>query len=790
MAKKKKEGKKKEEEIEDEPSPFSNMIQADAKKSLIFVFLLTFGVLSVLGFFEAAGLLGSWIDTGIGALFGYGKWLLPILLFGLAGMMLLGKSSPASEAVKYAGLITMYLSILGLIHLMMGDDMESLKQIAQAGEGGGYVGFALAALFLMLAGKVAAVILLLAILVAGVIMAFNVSLAGSLQGIWKKKEELTEQKESASDEEESVLPQEEMKSEGGEEAPQEEAPKTILEEHNISLLEFPDEEEELLAELDGEDVEDEDQDDEQPVVQKRKRRSRYAWKLPAYDLVEYSRDKAEGGDTAHNISIIQKTLKYLGIEVEPGEVTEGPTVTQYTFTPAPGVKISRITTLNNDLALALAKHPIRIEAPIPGKSLIGIEVLNQKTAQVRLRNILESREFKEKKGNLTVVLGEDVSGKNVLANLQKMPHLLIAGRTGSGKSVCINTLLLSLLFQNSPEDLKLILVDPKRVELSMYKDIPHLKTSVITDMKKVVSVLKWAVGEMERRYQLLEEAGTRDLMGYHEKYTRGEKKIATDKETNESREVPLENLPFIVIVIDEVADLMAQHGKEVEAIVSRLTAKSRAIGIHLVLATQRPEATVITGLIKANIPSRIAFQLKSHIDSRTILDAGGAEKLLGNGDMLYAPSEGSETKRIQGVYVTEEEVRRVTQDLRDKKKELEEDEEEDIFGESLDRDELAAALDAVDSGAEQDEMYTKAKEIIINSGKASTTSLQTMLGIGYPKAARLMNLLEENGIVGVVDGKKKVLVGKAGALEVTDQNETKYEDAHITEQADRDKWQM
>jgi S-DNA-T family DNA segregation ATPase FtsK/SpoIIIE len=343
------------------------------------------------------------------------------------------------------------------------------------------------------------------------------------------------------------------------------------------------------------------------------------------------------------------------------------------------------------------------------------------------------------------------------------------------------------LYQNSPQDLKLILVDPKRVELATYKGIPHLQTDVIVDMKKVVTVLKWAVAQMERRYKVLEDAHCRDLAGYQEKSSRGDTRTVVNFETNTTREEPLEHLPYMVIVIDEVADLMAQHGKEVEAIVSRLTAKSRAIGIHLVLATQRPEATVITGLIKANIPSRIAFQLKSHIDSRTILDAGGAEKLLGSGDMLYAPSEGSETKRIQGVFVSEDEVKKVTNFLRKQKEELGDDEDEDPFSPATGDDSLMDALDAVDDGAEQDDMYLRAREVIINSGKASTTSLQTVLGIGYPKAARLMNLLEENGIVGMIDGKKKVLVGKT--VDTEDEEDTKYGDEHLRDQSERDKWQ-
>lgn len=791
MAKKKKESKKKEAEIEEEESSaISNILHADAKKSLLLVFLITFGLLSVLGFFDAAGLIGHWIDMGIGSLFGYGKWLLPILLFSLAGMMLTRKTTTTGDVVKYVGLIVIYLTLLGLTHLFMGDDTKTYMKIAEAGEGGGYFGYAVAAGFFVLAGKVAGVILLMAFLVAGLIMTFNMSLIGFFEGLWLRSKALVSREKRVEDE---VLEGEETEEEF-EEVDEEliaEPEPDVLEEHNIRNVEFIDDEEEGDDEEEfEEDDADEEEEEVKPVVKKRRRRSRYAWRLPEKDLLESSGEKAVGGDIEHNKNIIQKTLKYFGIEVEPGEVKEGPTVTQYTFTPALGVKISRITTLNNDLALALAKHPIRIEAPIPGKSLIGIEVPNKQTAKVRMRNLIEMKEFRDRPSNLMLALGQDVTGKNLMADLRKMPHLLIAGRTGSGKSVCINTLLLSLLYQNSPEDLKLILVDPKRVELSAYKGIPHLKTEVIVENKKVVNVLKWAVAEMERRYKILEEAKVRDLKTYHEKQGQGETITRVDLESNEVREEPMETLPYIVIVIDEMADLMSAHGKEVEALIIRLAQMSRAIGIHLILATQRPSVEVLTGLIKANIPTRIAFQVTTQIDSRTILDSGGAEKLLGNGDMLYSSSEGTEMKRLQGIFVSDDEVKRVTNFLRQQKAELGDDEDDDMFEDAESGDPLMQALNAVDNGAEQDDMYLRAKEVIINSGKASTTSLQTVLGIGYPKAARLMNLLEENGVVGVIDGKKKVLVGKASQEASDDEDESRYEDDHLREQSERDKWQV
>ncbi|MEK9174160.1 MAG: DNA translocase FtsK 4TM domain-containing protein, partial [Patescibacteria group bacterium] len=545
---KKKASKKSDIETEEDSSAFENILHADAKKSLLLVFLITFGLLSVLGFFDAAGLLGTWIDSGIGSLFGYGKWLLPVLLFSLSGMMLIRKTTTTRDAVKYVGLIVIYLTLLGLMHLLLGNDTKTYLKIADVGEGGGYIGYAIATSFFVLAGKAAGVILLFAFLVAGLIMTFNMSLIGFLEGVWSRLRGVFQKSDGEQLLDENGEPIEEGVVEG---SVAEEVLADPLEEHNIMNVEFLDDEEAKPSDEMGEDEafgeDDEDEDEAVPMTKKRRRRTRYVWQLPPQDLLESNGEKAVSGDVEHNKNIIQKTLKYFGIEVEPGEVKEGPPVTQYTFTPALGVKISRITTLNNDLALALAKHPIRIEAPIPGKSLIGIEVPNKQTAKVRLRNIIDSREFKDRKGNLMMVLGQDVSGKNVIADLQKMPHLLIAGRTGSGKSVCINTLLLSLLYQYSPEDLKLILVDPKRVELATYKGIPHLQTDVIVDMKKVVTVLKWAVSQMERRYKVLEEAHCRDITGYQEKSARGETKTVVNFDMNTTHEEPLEHLPYMVI---------------------------------------------------------------------------------------------------------------------------------------------------------------------------------------------------------------------------------------------------
>lgn len=784
-------GRKKKAEIqpEEEGFKFEAILHSDAKRSIAAVFLFALSVLFLLGFFDAAGVVGQWLDRMLGLLFGWGKWLFPFLLITAGLMFLKRRTTTLADAVKFIGLTLAFFATLGLWHLFVGGSTRELLKIAQAGRGGGYIGFALSALFLNFTGKAAGTILLFAFFLAGVIAAFNVSLINHFERM-KERLRKPEAADNAS-EESSIAGAEQSAVPSQETAPVTQIEAEELKRKNIQNLQFKDD-----GEPEGSSVGEKPLvfSDEPEATQRRVRRNRrVGWELPGVDLLDSEVEQASGGDTERNKQVIQSTLRYFGIEVEPGEVRQGPTVTQYTFRPAVGVKLSRITTLSDDLTLALAAQAIRIEAPIPGQSLIGIEVPNKTIAKVRLRASLESTDFKQRKSDLMMMLGHDVSGSKVFADLEKMPHILIAGRTGSGKSVCINSILMSLLYQNTPEDLKLILVDPKRVELAAYKGIAHLKSDVFVENKKVINALRWAVGEMDRRYRVLEDAHSKDIRTYREKYHQGETRTIVDERTSVVRNEPLESLPYIVIVIDEMAELMLAHGKEVEPLIVRLAQLSRAVGIHLVLATQRPEVTVITGLIKANIPARISFQLKSQIDSRTILDAGGAEKLLGNGDMLYASADGKDMRRIQGVFVSDAEVRRVTQFLRKQKEDLGEDEIGDDFGGAeKEENSIDTALEAMDDGSEADPLYERARQVVIETGRPSTTYLQTALGIGYPRGARLMMLLEENGVIGMVDGKKKVLIGKVaeqGGM-VAVEEEQSYGDEHLSEQKERDKWQL
>ncbi len=475
------------------------------------------------------------------------------------------------------------------------------------------------------------------------------------------------------------------------------------------------------------------------------------WKAPSLDLLEKKQSPADAGDVKHNAEIIKETLGEFSIDVEMEGANIGPKVTQYTLKPPSGVKLTRITALETNLALNLAANSLRIEAPIPGQRAVGIEVPNRKAADVRLRGILEAKQWEGSREPLSFAVGRDISGDAVVGQLNKMPHVLIAGQTGSGKSVMINTLLSSLLYRNSPSEMKLILVDPKQVEMAPYEDIPHLLTPVITEPEKTISALKWAVNEMERRYKLLAAEKLRDIKSYNQKVASSSKKIAVqDEEGNEQQQVEDGAMPYIVIVIDELADLMMVAARDVEALIVRLAQKARAVGIHLVLATQRPSVDVITGLIKANIPARIAFTVASQVDSRTILDQIGAEKLLGQGDMLMKTAEMPKPKRIQGAWVMDEEVGKITDHLRMQSAPQYNDE---VVSQPVQLNgKGGVVMDFDHEGG--DDMYKDALRVVVESGKASTSLLQRRLRIGYARAARIIEEMEEQGVIGAADGSR------------------------------------
>jgi S-DNA-T family DNA segregation ATPase FtsK/SpoIIIE len=456
------------------------------------------------------------------------------------------------------------------------------------------------------------------------------------------------------------------------------------------------------------------------------------WQFPSIDLLNQKQDKADAGDVNANAQLIHDTFENFNIEVEMEGANIGPRVTQYTMKPPTGVKLTKITALENNLALDLAATSIRMEAPIPGKRAVGIEVPNVKSATVRLSSLLMSPQWQQSSGPLTFAIGKDISGTPIVADLSKMPHILVAGQTGSGKSVMINTILTSLLYRNTPADLKLILVDPKRVELKPYDDIPHLLTPVITEPEKCISALKWAVAEMERRYHALSEVSKRNIAEYN----------------NLKKE---EGMPYIVIVIDELADLMMMAARDVEALIVRIAQKARAVGIHLVLATQRPSVDVITGLIKANVPGRIAFTTQSQVDSRTIIDQVGAEKLLGQGDMLLLTSDMPKPKRLQGALIGDDETVKVMDFIRMQRPPQYDDE---VVSQPVQLNGKGGVVADYGANEADDDMFRDAVHVVIENRKASTSLLQRKLRIGYGRAARLIEQMEEQGIVGQADGSR------------------------------------
>jgi S-DNA-T family DNA segregation ATPase FtsK/SpoIIIE len=727
-------------------------LSSDTKRSIIAVFLIALAILAVFSLFGGAGTFGKYLNRALSLAFGAGKYLLPVLMV-IVGFLYFRRDEESYYVFVAGGFALFFASVLGIIHLFF--PLSKMVEAAKAGSGGGFLGAAAAYPTLKFFGFWAGIIVLIALALASLLLALNMPLRALLRPIEWRKEKKEEEAEREGEEESK--------------APVEERPSTAL---NIREI-IKNQPERAMP--------------ERKMISERQRVIA-GWKLPPLDLLERTTGKAKAGDIETNAEIIQKKLKNFGIDVEIGEISIGPSVTQYCFKPAAGVKLSKITTLNNDLSLALAAHPIRIEAPIPGKSLIGIEVPNKISTLVRLRDILESPEFSERKSNLTLALGQNVAGSYILTDLAQMPHLMIAGATGTGKSICINTIITTLLYQNSPEDLKFILIDPKRVELTAFNGISHLKTPTVVDNGKVANALKWAIGEMDRRYKTLQEAGSRDIFSYNKKIKPEQKKEIADPETSEIvGEEVAKKLPFIVIIIDELADIMASHAKEVEAAIVRIAQMARAVGIHLIVSTQRPSVEVLTGLIKANIGTRIAFQVATQIDSRTILDMSGAEKLLGNGDMLYMNPRSPKPKRVQGVFISESEVRRVVKSIKSQLEGEVEYDEEVTAPQKLNFGGKFTGAGAIGENDEGDELYEEAKDTIMRAGKASASLLQRRLRVGYARAARLLDLLEANGIIGPADGSKprEILIEGAGKSG----DEIDYENLG-KDQQERDSWRM
>jgi len=712
--------KKKEESLKDKVNLFEHL----KEETLQGVFAVIFFVLGIFFILAAiphaggtdgihnglAGPVGDTLFDFFKMLFGFGYYLLPAILFMLC-VSFFQSLKRSFAGTQTFGSLLFFLSALGLITIMNDS-------------GGGVVGRFIANPLISLFEVYATSIILVALLVISFLVTFDTTLKLDFLRFANRLFRKKETGEVLVSPLPPIAPAEETANEPEVTRPNLDTVKKLFKK--------------------------DDSADEEFVAFKPRSISLAPFTPPPLSLLEKDSGKPGVGDVKANANIIKRTLLNFGIIVEMDEVSIGPSITRYALKPAEGVKLSRILGLQNNLELALAAHPVRIEAPIPGKSLVGVEIPNTTKTTVGLGTLLAEPEFAGSDKPLLVSVGKGISGKSYFANIAKMPHLLIAGATGSGKSVTIHAIIASLLFRNPPDNMKLIMIDPKRVELTLYNKIPHLLTPVITEPKKSILALKWAAKEMDRRYDILEKASVRDIDSYH-KTILGPAldKIRGNKGQADAENLP-ETMPYIVVIIDELADIMQAYPRELESAIVRLAQMSRAVGIHLILSTQRPSVNVITGLIKANVPSRIALQVASQIDSRTILDQAGAEKLLGAGDMLFMSGEMSKPERLQSAYITENEVKKLV-------KYLVENYENEIPQE-IDFSQGSSKNSIFEAGLEEDgdgdDLYEEARQEVVSAGKASTSYLQRKLGVGYARAARLMDMLEERGVVGPGSGSK------------------------------------
>lgn len=720
------------------------------QRGLVAIFLIFLSLLLALGFFDAAGWFGASLQQGLGYLFGWDRILFPLILIVWAYDVL----KPELELLhtrSIIGLVFFFLSLNPLAHLWTFGVASRVPNEAII-DAGGKVGQLLANPAVGFIGLAGSVTFFVALLLASVMLIFHVGLEDVLfflhylgkaaQWLWGAVSQPI-----LAWRDKRVLLQK---------APTGFTSTEVLSSEELEVMEGDEEEE--MVDSEGEDVTEEvseddgeseerveDEGQEENHIRSKKRPGKIYPKVDIpLDLFEVRDQKPLIGNPKHIEEVIRKTLAAFGISVESAGYAAGPTVTQYMVKPAEGIKVSRIVGLQNDLALALAAQSLRIEAPIPGKPYVGIEVPNQAVAMVGMREMLESKEFRERKSNLHFILGKDVSGKPALADISKMPHALVAGATGSGKSVCLNVLIMSLLYANRPDELKLIMVDPKRVEMQMYNGIPHLLTPVITDIPEAVNALKWCVREMTRRYGLLPGVNAKNVADYNARVGQEEK------------------LPIIVFVIDELADLMMTAKNEIEGPIVRLCQMARAVGIHLVLATQRPSVDVITGLIKANVPARIAFAVASAVDSKTILDQVGAERLLGRGDMLFSTSELPQPRRVQGAFVSDQEIVKAVDFLKSAYGPGDYD-----LSVTERRDGGGSALGGGDGGDDDvDPLLSEAWNEVLRAGRASASLLQRRLKVGYSRAARILDEMEQQGWIGPENGSKgRELLRKSVAVQ-------------------------
>ena len=708
---------------------------------------------------ETLGWIGAFIFRSMDSLFGAGKWLLPVLLL-LYGVSRLWRRVILTK-IQVGAIIVATILLLSFLHMGI-ITQEHPIQLGWTGLGGGAIGGVTAWLLYKAFGLIGAHITLALLAIVDIMVISKGNLLKWCQIAFQYLQrallyikeglknfvfvEVIEEADAKPDKPKTSRRKKEKKL-------QEAASEKPIIINNLQEIqdELAQNKQEQIAEKQAVEkkasattTEETAQSalDFKPIVAPEKE-----YKYPSVDLMESAANTTSGitqKEINEKVELLQKTLNDFGVKGNIAEVSVGPAITRYEFQPAAGVKVSKIVNLSDDIALSLAAAGVRIEAPIPGKAAVGIEVPNKSVSMVVMKDLLESAAFKESKSKLTVALGKDIGGQTVVADLSKMPHLLIAGSTGSGKSVCMNALIISILYKAAPNEVKFLMVDPKMVELGNYNGIPHLISPVVTDPKKAASALRWAVHEMERRYELFANNGTKDIGRFNKLSAERLAQCITPEEREK-----IEVLPYIVVLIDELADLMMVAPADVEDAICRLAQMARAAGIHLVVATQRPSVDVITGIIKANIPSRIAFAVSSQIDSRTILDMGGAEKLLGKGDMLFYPTGLPKPIRVQGVYVSDKEIDRVVEDIKLQG--------EPTYDESIQTMTLASDGDNDEGSAgkdEDDELLPEAAKLFIESGQASISLLQRRYRIGYTRAARIIDQMEQKGFVGPYEGSK------------------------------------
>jgi S-DNA-T family DNA segregation ATPase FtsK/SpoIIIE len=692
----------KENEWGDYVFDWSLGLSGESWRTIISIIIFILAVTMFLGFLGKAGALGEMLSSAGKKGFGtVGSYIFD-LAFVYFAFILMIPPKKGYRIAEFIGILLLTISVPVFMHLFV--PVEAAKSAAALGQNGGNLGYALSVPLRNAIGLFPTFLLAVAMIAISLLMIFDFSLIQFL-GI-KQKDDEDEDKVNVVH--------------GGESAPARVSVfDSVKKKFGFGRGKLGESKAQVIEVAPGLPAQREVAATKKDVV----------WQYPPVEILKESNEVANPGNIYKNAELIQKCLKTFNVDVALGDANVGPTVTQYTLKPNDGVKLNTIVARQNDLALALSAKSIRIEAPIPGKNAVGVEIPNKVGAKVTLKEIMLSGQMKGLKSKLAIALGRDVAGEPVAIDLEKMPHLLIAGSTGSGKSVCINAIITNYLFNNSPADMRLLLVDPKRVELTCYNDIPHLLAPVVTEVDKTVSALKWAVYEMERRYQMFSQLGKRNITAYN------------------ADPGPEGRLPYIVIIIDELADLMATSSKEVEGSIVRLAQMARATGMHLIIATQRPSVDVLTGLIKANIASRIAFATASQVDSRTILDMSGAEKLLGFGDMLFMAA-GIKPRRVQGCFVSDGEIEQLVKFIRDNS-EPQYDQSILSFGAGR-----AGGGGSMGGGGDEDDLYAEAAETVINAGKASASLLQRRLKVGYARAARLLDILEENGVIGPADGAK------------------------------------